>query len=255
MFRSNRVMYNMILRYQLPTIIQAHGTTLMSYSTDLCGSIDAESKFFFDDVVVSTVTPQIWRAYTSEGFHEINNLVHFSNEFIQILRRVEDSTDALNALRGRNTLTPPLDIRDELTSIQYALLRMESARHDLSEPKIQRLCRQGILLYLATILNGLPSMASNFDMLGANLVVALQDPFGESEVTQGLRLWLALIIATIVCDETSKSWARREFATIALNSFPRRHEDVKAQLETFFWVNRIHGPRLDELWNRTLGNL
>ncbi|KAE9372736.1 hypothetical protein N431DRAFT_457430 [Stipitochalara longipes BDJ] len=227
----------------------------MSYSTDLCGSIDAESTPFFDHLGVSAVTPQIWGAYTSAGFHEINNLVHFTNEFIQILRRVEESTDALNALSGRNTLTPPLDIRDELTSIQYALLRMESSQNDLSEPRIQNLCRKGLLLYLATLLNGLPSMASNFDMLGANLVVALQDSLGESGVTQGLRLWLALIIATIVCDETSKSWARREFATIVLNSSPRRYEDVKAQLETLFWVNKIHGPRLDGLWNRTLGNL
>jgi len=92
-------------------------------------------------------------------------------------------------------------------------------------------------------------------MLGANLVVALQAPFGEIEVTQGLRLWLAIIIATIVGDQTSKSWARREFATIASKSFPHRFEDVKARLETFFWVNRIHGPILDELWNRTLGNV
>ena len=86
---------------------------------------------------------------------------------MQILRRVEDSTDALNVLRSGNTLTPPLDLRDELTSIQYALLRMESSRHDLNEPKVQRICRQGLLLYLSTILNGLPSIASTFDMLGA----------------------------------------------------------------------------------------
>jgi hypothetical protein len=132
---------------------------------------------------------------------------------------------------------------------------MESSRYHISEPKIQRLCRQGLLLYLATVLNGLPSIASNFDMLGANIVVGLQDLASESEVTQGLRLWLALIIATIVCDEMSKSWARREFATIVSNSSPRRKEDVKARLETFFWVNDIHGPRLDELWNRSFGNL
>jgi len=227
----------------------------MSYSTDICGSIDAESKPFFDDVGVSAVIPQIWNTYTSKGFHEINNLVHFSSEFIHILRRVEDSTNALNELRGGHTLTPPFDIRDELTSIQYALLRMESSRHDLSEPKPQQLCRQGLLLYLATILYGLPSMASNFNMLGANLVVALQAPFGEIQVTQGLRLWLALIITEIVCNQTSKSWARSEFATIVSTSFPRRFEDVKARLETFFWVHRIHGPRLDELWNRKLGNV
>jgi hypothetical protein len=41
-------------------------------------------------------------------------------------------------------------------------------------------------------------------MLGVNIVVGLQDLASESEVTQGLRLWLALIIATIVCDEMSK---------------------------------------------------
>ena len=92
-------------------------------------------------------------------------------------------------------------------------------------------------------------------MLGANIVVGLQDLASESEVTQGLRLWLALIIATIVCDEMSKSWARREFATIVSNSSPCRKEDVKVLLETIFWVNRFHKPRLDELWNRSLGNL
>jgi hypothetical protein len=252
-FRSNRVLYNMILRYASPTIVPAHRTRLMSCSTDLCGSIDAERKPFFDDIGVPAVMTQIQCTYTSEGFYEINSLAPFSDEFIQILRRIENSTDALNVLRGGSTLTP-LDLRDELTSIQYALLRIESSRHDLNESKVQHICRQGLLLYSATILNGLPSTASNFDMLGANLVVALQDTFGENRITQGLRLWLALLITTIVCDETSKSWARREFATIFQSSFAHKQEHAKAQLERFFWVDRIHGPRLDELWKKALGN-
>lgn len=252
MFRSKRVLYNMILRYQSPPISRDYRIRLISNSTDLCGSIDAERKPFFDEVGVSTVTTKDSYAYISKGFHEINNHVHFSNAFNQILRRVEDSTDALNMLRGGNTLCP-LDLRDELTSIQYALLCMECSEHVLNESKVQRICRQGLLLYLATVLNGLPSIASNFDMIGANLVAALQHTFDETGLIQGLRLWLVLIIAIIVCDKTSKSWAQREFATIIRSSFPHKQEEVKARLETFFWVEKIHGSRLYELWNKTFG--
>jgi hypothetical protein len=213
-----------------------------------------ESKPFFDDVSCYAIGPQIRCAYTSKGFHEINSLVHFSEEFIQILCRIEDSTYALNVLSDGTTLTSPLDVRDELTSIQYALLRVEPGQHDSNEPKIQHICRQGLLLYLATILNGLPSTASNFDILGTNLVVALQETLGENGMTQGLRLWLALIIVMIVRDETSNLWAQREFATTVLNSFPQSTEQVKAKLETFFWVEKIHGRKLDELWSKTMGN-
>ena len=234
--------------------MQLHETRLIACSTDLCGSVDAESNPFFDDVGISVVIPRIRCVYKSEGFHKIDKLVHFSNEFTQILRRVEDSTDMLRLLRGENGPTFPLDLRDEFTSIQYALLRMESSAYDWNMPRLQRICLQGLLLYLATILNGLPSIASNFDMLGANLVIALQDLFGENEETQGLRLWLAVIIATIVYDKTSQLWAQREFATIILRSFSRRQEYVKAQLETFLWVDRIHGPSLDILWNKALGS-
>ena len=198
------------------------------------------------------MTPQIRRPYTSEGFHGIDSFVHFGDDFVEILSRIDDSTSALNALTGGHTATPPLDLRDELASIQYALLRMVPRQHDLNQPKLQRICRQGLLLFLATILNGLPSITSSFDLLGANLVSALQDTSYKHKVPQGLRLWLVLIISIIVYDNTSKSWAKKVFASIVLNSFPQRQEDLKAQLKTFFWVERIHGPRLDELWREHL---
>jgi len=65
-------------------------------------------------------------------------------------------------------------------------------------------------------------------------------------------LWLVLTIFTMVCNDTNRSWAKREFTSIVLDSGLYRQEDMRAVLVTFFWVERIHKPNFDELWNETL---
>lgn len=69
---------------------------------------------------------------------------------------IEDSTIALNSIHAGDMPTTWLDLRDELISIKYALLRMEHSQHNAAH-----ICWLGLLLYLVTILDNL--------LLGASL--------------------------------------------------------------------------------------
>jgi len=231
---------------------------LTGASTDLCGSIDAGSTPFFEDVRASAITSPTIRSnsYSSKGFYKINSFIPFSNEFNLILHRIEDSTIALNLIHCGGTSIRPLNLREEITSIQYALLRTGSSQSRFHETKIQCICRQGLLLYLVSLslLNGLPNRSSVCETAAGHLKDELQNNVSENGVRQELRLWLVLVIFTMVCDETQRSWARREFASIVLDSGFHREDAVRPMLMSFFWVERIHRPRFDELWNETSGS-
>jgi len=231
---------------------------LIDDSTDLCGSIDAGSRPFFEEVGVSAITSPIIRStvYSSKGFQKSNSLVPFSNDFNLILHRVEGSTNALNLIHCGGTPIHPLDLRMEITSSQYALLHMDSSQHNFHESKVQRICRYGLLLYLVSLLllNGLPNGASICEMVAGHLIEALQNNGDGNGTSQELRLWLVLTVFTMVWDDMNRSWAKREFTSIVLDYGLYKQEDVRAVLVTFFWVERIHRPTFDELWNETLGS-
>ncbi len=211
---------------------------------------------YFEDIRVAAAAPMIQFAYSSEGFHKINGFACFSNDFNQILNRIEVSTNALNFIHCGGTPSHPFNLREEITSIQYALLRIESLQYDFHESKVLRICHYGLLLYLVSLslLNGVPNWASICDILAGHLRDALQDNLDINEISPEFRLWLGLLIFTMARDETNKLWARREFATTRDSSLLDRQEDAKTALATFFWVDKIHGPSLDELWNEKLGN-
>lgn len=173
----------------------------------------------------------------------------FHNELVQILYRIENANKALIVFRDTGISTAPLSLRDELTSIQYALLRIKKT---YNEPELHCICRQALLLYLATLLNGLLSTSSNLDTLGASIRLGLENDSAEGRkgVTQRLRLWIAVLIAIIVGDPASQLWARKELASIAVNSRFSNKTIVKDILRTFFWVDSIHGSRFDILWEQ-----
>ena len=258
MFGSNWVLYNVILRYRLSILNLTGNIMLTGHSTDLCGSIDAGSTPFFEEVGMFAIPSPIIQStiYSSKGFHKINNLVPLSDDFNLIIRRVEGSTAALNLVHCGGTPIHPSDLRDEITSIQHALLHIDSSQYDFHESKVQHLCRYGLLLYLVSLsrLNGLPNGSSICEMVGGHLRDALQNNVDGNGTSQELRLWLVLIVFTMVCDETNRSWTKREFTSIVLDSGLYRQEDVRAALVTFFWVEKIHKPCFDELWNETLGS-
>ena len=220
-------------------------------STDLYGSIDAISEPYFD-VDVTLVIPETQSTYFSKGFRNINDLYLLGNDFNSILRKVEDATIALNRIHVGDMTVNPFDLRDELTSTQYVLLRLECSRHNVHESDAEHLCRLGLLLYLVTILNDLLPGASTCDMLATRLRAEL-DSMSEERITPEFRWWLVLLVGGIAADDANKAWAKRAFEEIISHpSVTYRRENAKAVLTKFFWVEKIHGEKFNKLWTEAL---
>lgn len=235
-FESNWVLHSLILR------------------NDLYGSVDALSEPYFEpiDLCVIGLDIQSQSIYESKGFQKVNGLVHFRNDFNWVLCKIEDATRALNSIHIGDTTTNPLDLRDELTSMQYVLLRMELARHSVYEHKAERICRLGVLLYLVTILNDLLPGASTCNMFATTLRVELGNMIEERTITPEFRWWVVLLIGGIVSDEVNKLWAKNAFERIILDSPLSTRHDIKETLAQFFWVEKIHGEKFAKLWDEAL---
>lgn len=250
--RSSGPLYGLILRY-VHEENECIWVILTCGSVDLHGSIDALTKPYFDDLDLSLPIRDAQITCTSEGFRKLNHFFHLKRDLNFILRKVEDATIALNHIHMGDMIMNPLDLREELTTIQYILLRTELSRHTSHESDTEHLCRLSLLLYLVTILNDLLPGASKCDMLAETVRTMLDGVPGERIIPE-FRWWLVLLIGVIAVEEANKSWAKRAFEGIASHPYVSyRRESAKVPITKFFWVEKIHGEKFDKLWAEALG--
>jgi hypothetical protein len=250
--RPSEALYGLILRY-ISEETRCFWVILTYGSVDLHGSIDALTEPYFDDLDLSLPVGDFHISYTSEGFRTLNHLYHFKNDFNFILRKIEDATIALNHIHVGDMIMNPLDLRKELTAIQYILLRTELSRHNFYESDTEHLCRLSLLLYLVTILNDLLPGASKCDMLAETVKIIL-DGMPVERIIPEFRWWLVLLIGVVAVEEVNTSWAKSAFEEIASHpSVSYRRDSAKTSLTKFFWVEKIHGEKFDKLWVEALG--
>lgn len=225
---------------------------LTNCRADLSGSMDTGSQPFFEDFRPPiSVLGTAGRKF-SKGFRQIAGQTNFTNDFSQILSRIECATLALNMLHSGDKTVNPFNIRDELTLVQYDMLRMARSRCRIQESEIERICRLGLLMYLISIFHDLPPTASPCDKIALNLRAALGDE-SQSLVSRGLRWWLSLLIGTLACNEGNKLWAEMEFRDIfKRGSMPFEKENVRTEMSSFLWVDKIHEKALDRMWGRAI---
>ncbi|RDW63418.1 hypothetical protein BP6252_10963 [Coleophoma cylindrospora] len=235
-FQSNRILYNKIQR------------------SDLCGSVDAGTTPYFQDFRPHSLGLETPYTYSSIGFNKLNNIFQFTREFNQILHEVEQSTFALNRVHFGDTQASPLDLRYELTSIQYWLLRLQQSPCTSRRSKIENMTCLGLQLYLITILNDLPPEALSCDNLVTNLKTALDDP-DLADLPLGFRCWVLFLMGILVCDTSQKFWTIRTFASLVLQPGPHANKVLESELVTFFWVGKVHDISFTKFWSEVMNSI
>lgn len=144
----------------------------------------------------------------------------------------------------------PLTLREDIVSLQYALLSSESEQADSTcDNPVQELLRLSLLMYLVTILNELPAGLSICDMLGGRVQSSLQNIQLHNELTSEFRLWIIFTGASIVGSSPIKGY----FLTSAIEVIRKlglsKWEEAKEAFRSFFWVEKIHEAAFRPLWD------
>ncbi|KAI1333127.1 hypothetical protein F5Y16DRAFT_4135 [Xylariaceae sp. FL0255] len=216
---------------------------------DLCGALDARSKPYFELGIqppipimdINTIEPSI-------GFQRIIYRAVFTPAFQQILLRVQCATKALNMLHDGDKTINTINLRDELTLVQYEILGILRGRPRSTVLTLEETCELAIMLYLISILNDLPSGVSACDSAAVALRSALEDSSCRESMPRGFCWWLVLMVGILVSDEPNRSWAKTFFSVNTRKHGCVRKEDALEDITEYFWVTKIHNRYLDEFW-------
>ncbi|KAH8647648.1 hypothetical protein BX600DRAFT_475683 [Xylariales sp. PMI_506] len=228
-FQSDRILYSKVQR------------------ADLCGSMDADSEPYFEHLQppINVLEAEEQVQFASTWVHLINTQACFSHCFMQVIHRVDCATKALNMLHCGDKSIDAVRLRDELTLVQYAVLRMARSPHQVSDVGIQRICRLGLLLYLFTISNDLPSGVSTCDMIAKSLISNIETYSMGNILPCNFLWWLAFMVVTLADKEENRRWAKEVIEkSMRVNGRVGR-EHIKVHISALPWVERIHGESFD----------
>lgn len=139
----------------------------------------------------------------------------------------------------------PLDIREQIISLQYALL----STPPLSG--VHEVLRLSLLLYLVTLANEPFPGTANCAILGQSLQDLLcKEEKGEG-ISSGFRLWVCFLAAAAGRGSV-RGWFVVEAGQTARDLGWRTWDVVEKVLKGFFWVEGIHDVRLRELWGEMM---
>lgn len=175
----------------------------------------------------------------------------FDPKFNQILDQIEESTEILKRLHSGETEVDSLLLREDLTSLQYQLLwLLHSQSDDIKQNDVQKACCLGMLLYLTTIQDDLPSGAGICDMLIERLRIPVELIAARQAPPTDLLLWLEFLMYSIAGKTANRALALHSFIAFASNMGLRNKADVRLSLMSLFWVENVHGPFFEKIWDK-----
>jgi hypothetical protein len=194
------------------------------------------------------------------GFQCLQTLVHLDDEFINIIRSIENFCVVFREVHSSGD-RQTLRVTDfDATSLRYRLLCMESARRSAThEELIGDACRVGALVFLRTV----------FDQFGwwgtahivrerrhttilEKLKVYLKRLNSSVDVLktecQELSLWLTFIASLLPPQHIDKLWFGSCLKALVIKLRLKSWEEVEAVLRKFLWIQWIHGRACKTFW-------
>jgi len=243
-FSSKRLLRNKIHRYVISFIRLSTSLVLIDIRADLCGSIDLVQKPVFEFYRES---PTIAGCRAGE-FVGIKSGFNLDQRLEKITRQVHEITLNMNLIHLKTADIHPLSLREDITSLQYALLSLDFQSDDGPHQLINRTVQLAYLIYLVTILDEALPGGSICDGLGRRLASCLEKLPPRDLFTDEFLLWVAFCAASIVINVPSRTifqeLAIRCREGLRLISW----DDAEATFRSFFWIEKIHGKSFRRVW-------
>jgi len=159
----------------------------------------------------------------------------------------------VNLLHLKTADIHPLSLREDITSLQYALLCFDFNSNDEALHLVNRVAQLGHLVYLVTILDeGFPG-TSTCDNLAQTLASYLERLPPRILFTDEFLLWISFCAAS-----TASEGKIQTDLQILANGYKKglsifSWDDAEVIFKSFFWVDKIHGITFRRVWKALEG--
>jgi hypothetical protein len=194
------------------------------------------------------------------GFQCLQTLVHLDDEFINIVRSIENFCVVFREVHSSGD-KQTLRVTDfDATSLRYRLLCMESARRSAThEELIGDACRVGALVFLKTVFDQFGWWGTAHIVRGRRHTTILEklkvylkriDSSVDALKTEclELELWLTCMAGLLPLQHINKLWFGSCLEVVVTKLRLKSWEEVEAVLRKFLWIEWIHGRACKAFW-------
>jgi hypothetical protein len=197
------------------------------------------------------------------GFQELCSLVPLEDEFIDILRNIENFCIVFREVHRSGKIKTLRATDFDVTSLRYRLLCMESARRSATHKElVGDACRIGALVFLKTVFDQFGWWGTSRVVRGRQHATVLEklkvyltrlDSSVDALETECLEfsLWLTCMAGLLPLQYINKVWFGARLGAIVEKLGLEAWEGVEAVLRKFLWIQWIHGPACKEFWEET----
>lgn len=142
-----------------------------------------------------------------------------------------------------------MTVREEITSLQYALLLFSTGRSDAPGDLVHEVLRLILLVYLITILNEGPLGPPIYNMLVVELADSLKKFNLDDHLEPAFLLWITFIAASIDQNAQTREYfnscSTKVLSGLGISSW----EGAEMVFQSFFWVDKIHSSSFSQVWD------
>ncbi|KAG9241669.1 hypothetical protein BJ878DRAFT_545019 [Calycina marina] len=203
------------------------------HRADLSGAIDAVEKPYF---AFHRESPTIPGTYARE-LRCFRIKLHMDPRLARISRQIHEVTMNMNAVHQKSASCHRLTIREDITTLQYALLALDFRNVEECEGRISDVLRPAYLMYLVTLLDEALPGTSICDGLGRKLVAQMEALPLRAIWTSEFLLWVASSAASMVRDEGKGCFlvlAASCTEDLGINDW----EETEAVSRDFYWIDK-----------------
>ena len=216
----------------------------MNESADLSGSVDlAQTPVFEFHRSSSTIA-----GCCPKDFNGTRIAFDLDKRLDKIIRQLHDVTVNMNLLQLKTADFHPLTLREDITSLQYALLSFAFQADNGLQDLINETVRLTHLMYLVTLLDEAIPGTSICDGLGRKLSSCLGKLSAREVFTDEFLLWTAFCAASMVMSKQNLA----DFHKLAIESKKGSQisswDEAEVALRSFFWLDKIHGKTFRRVW-------
>jgi hypothetical protein len=199
------------------------------------------------------------------GFQSLRTLVSLDDEFIDILRNIENFCIVFRGVHNAGDRQTLRATDFDVTSLRYRLLCMESARRSAThEELVGDACRIGALVFLKTVFDQFGWWGTSQIVRGRHttyleklkVYLTRLDSSADALKTgyMEVSLWLTCMAGLLPLQYINKLWYGSRLVATAKILGLGSWEEVEVVLRKFLWIQWIHGPACKAFWEDSYGN-
>ncbi|KAE9373810.1 hypothetical protein N431DRAFT_338467 [Stipitochalara longipes BDJ] len=194
------------------------------------------------------------------GFQNLHTLVILEDEFIDIVRHVENFCIIFREVHRSGKIQTLRATDFDVTPLRYRLLCMESARRSATQQElVGDACRIGALVFLKTVFDLFGWWGTSHIVRGRQHTTVLEklkvyltrlDYSVDAQKTEFLELslWLTCMAGLLSLQYINKLWFDARLEAIVTKLGLESWEEMEAVLRKFLWIQWIHGLACKEFW-------